>query len=266
MKPLLTRCLTGFKGTSGLGRGAFCRYHHAMARKASRGLWRALRFLGTVVAVLVSIPLVLTPVYLVVDPVSVPMLERYLTGRPVVRTWRDIDDISDRLKASIILSEDGQFCRHWGVDVGALRAEIDNFVAGEPVRGASTLTMQVARNLFLWNDQSHVRKALEIPLALYVDLILPKKRIMEIYLNIAEWGPEGEFGAAAGSERAFGREPQNLDWRTASLLAVTLPNPLVRNPAQPNAGLLRVAGIVEERARTYGERAACVGRNGKLDL
>ncbi len=237
-----------------------------MARKASRGLRRALRFIGTVIAVLVSIPLVLTPVYLVVDPMSVPMLERYLTGRPVVRTWRDIDEISDRLKASTILSEDGQFCRHWGVDIGALRAEIDNFVAGEPARGASTLTMQVARNLFLWNDPDPIRKALEVPLAIYVDLILPKKRIMEIYLNIAEWGPEGEFGAAAGSERAFGREPQNLDWRTASLLAVTLPNPLVRNPAQPNAGLLRVAGIVEERARTYGARAACVGRGGELDL
>jgi monofunctional biosynthetic peptidoglycan transglycosylase len=237
-----------------------------MARKASKGLWRALRLLGTVIAVLVAIPLVLTPVYLVVDPISVPMLERYLTGRPVTRTWRDIDHVSDRLKASVILSEDGQFCRHWGVDVGALRAEVDNFLAGEPTRGASTLTMQVARNLFLWNDQSYVRKALEIPLAIYVDLILPKKRIMEIYLNIAEWGPEGEFGIVAGSERAFEREPQNLDWRTASLLAVTLPNPLVRNPARPNAGLLRVAGIVEDRARTYGTRAACVGKDGRLDL
>jgi monofunctional biosynthetic peptidoglycan transglycosylase len=263
---LLTLCPAGGKGTSGLGHGAFCRYHRAMARKASKGLWRALRLLGTVIAVLVAIPLVLTPVYLVVDPISVPMLERYLTGRPVTRTWRDIDHVSDRLKASVILSEDGQFCRHWGVDVGALRAEVDNFLAGEPTRGASTLTMQVARNLFLWNDQSYVRKALEIPLAIYVDLILPKKRIMEIYLNIAEWGPEGEFGIVAGSERAFEREPQNLDWRTASLLAVTLPNPLVRNPARPNAGLLRVAGIVEDRARTYGTRAACVGKDGRLDL
>ena len=237
-----------------------------MARKASKGFWRVLRFFGALAAVLVAIPLLLTPVYLVVDPVSVPMLERYLTGRPVVRTWRDIDDISDRLKASVILSEDGQFCRHWGVDVAALRVEIDNFIAGEPARGASTLTMQVARNLFLWNDPDPIRKLLEVPLALYVDLVLPKKRIMEIYLNIAEWGPQGEFGVAAGSKRAFGREPQNLDWRTASLLTVTLPNPLLRNPARPNAGLLRVAGIVEERARTYGVRASCVGQGGRLDL
>jgi len=222
--------------------------------------------IGTAMAVLVAIPLILTPAYLIFDPVSVPMLERYLTGRPVVRVWRDIDDISDRLKASVILSEDGQFCRHWGVDFGALRDEIENMLAGREARGASTLTMQVARNLFLSNAQNHLRKALEIPLALYIDLVLPKKRIMEIYLNIAEWGPEGEFGVAAGAERAFGREPQNLDWRTASLLAVTLPNPLVRNPARPNNGLLRVAGIVAERAQQYGERASCVGRNGRLEL
>ena len=95
---------------------------------------------------------------------------------------------------------------------------------------------------------------------------MPKRRIMEIYLNIAEWGPEGEFGVAAGALRAFGREPQNLDWRTAGLLAVTLPNPIMRNPARPNAGLLRLAGIVENRVRQYGDRAACVGRDGRLAL
>lgn len=236
-----------------------------MARRI-RKFWRFLRIPLGILAALVAIPLLLTPLYLVVQPVSVPMLERYVTGRPVVRVWRDIDDISDRLKAAIILSEDGQFCRHWGIDLGALRDEVDNYLAGRETRGASTITMQVARNLFLWNRQSALRKALEVPLAAYIDLVMPKKRIMEIYLNIAEWGPSGQFGVAAGSEHAFGREPQNLDWQTASLLAVTLPNPLVRNPARPNAGLSRVAGIVEERTRQYGDRAACVGKDGRLAL
>ena len=236
-----------------------------MARRKSK-LWRVLRIPLGILAGLVAIPLLLTPLYLVVQPVSVPMLTRMLTGQSVTRTWRDIDEISDRLKASVILSEDGQFCRHWGIDVTALRVEVDNYLAGRDTRGASTLTMQVARNLFLWNGQSAVRKALEVPLAAYIDLVMPKKRIMEIYLNIAEWGPEGEFGVAAGSQRAFGREPQNLDWQTASLLAVTLPNPIVRNPARPNAGLTRVARVVEDRARQYGERAACVGKDGRLAL
>jgi monofunctional biosynthetic peptidoglycan transglycosylase len=235
-------------------------------RRKSTGIWRFLLPLAFALAVLVAIPVVLTPVYLFVDPVSVPMLQRYLTGRPVDREWRDIGDISDRLKASVILSEDGQFCRHWGVDFGALRDEVENFMAGEDARGASTITMQVARNLFLWNGQSVVRKALEVPLALYIDLVLPKRRIMEIYLNIAEWGPEGQFGVAAGARRAFGIVPQNLDWRTATLLVTALPNPMLRQPGRPSPGMLRIAGIIEGRAIEYGERAGCVGENGRLSL
>jgi monofunctional biosynthetic peptidoglycan transglycosylase len=243
------------------------RYGNRMARRRNpTGIWRILRWLGLAVAALIAIPVVLTPVYLFVPPVSVPMLERYLTGRPVVREWRSIDNISDRLKASVILSEDGQFCRHWGVDFGALRDEVERYMDGEDARGASTITMQVARNLFLWNRQSVVRKALEVPLALYVDLVLPKKRIMEIYLNIAEWGPEGQFGVAAGAERAFGIEPQNLDWRTATLLVTALPNPMLRQPARPSNGMRRIAATIEQRVQQYGERAACVGENGRLAL
>lgn len=236
-----------------------------MARRTST-IWRVLRLPLGMIAGLIAIPLLLTPLYLLVQPLSVPMLTRMLSGQEVERSWRDIDAISDRLKAAVILSEDGQFCRHWGVDVSALRVEIDNFLAGRDTRGASTITMQVARNLFLWNGQSALRKGLEVPLAAYIDLVMPKRRIMEIYLNIAEWGPEGQFGVAAGSLHAFGREPQNLDWRTASLLAVTLPNPILRDPARPGSGLVRLAGIVEERARQYGQRAACVGQDGKLAL
>ena len=236
-----------------------------MARKQTP-LWRALRIALTVMVVLVAVPVVLTPVYLVVNPVSVPMLERYVTGRPVDREWRSIEDISDRLKAAVILSEDGQFCRHWGVDVGALREEVRDLLAGRDVRGASTITMQVARNLFLTNAPSYLRKAAEIPLAVYIDLVMPKRRIMEIYLNIAEWGPEGQFGVAAGARRAFGIAPQNLDWRTAALLAAALPNPMLRTPAEPTANMSRVAGIIAERAQQYGQRASCVDEGGKLAL
>ena len=235
-------------------------------RRKLTGIWGILRGLGLLIAVLIAIPVILTPVYLFVQPVSVPMLERYVTGRPVVREWRDIGQISDRLKASVILSEDGQFCRHWGVDFSALREEVERYMEGEDARGASTITMQVARNLFLWNQQSIVRKALEVPLALYVDLVLPKRRIMEIYLNIAEWGPDGQFGVAAGAERAFGITPQNLDWRTATLLVTALPNPMLRQPARPSPGMLRIAAIIQQRVIQYGERANCVGENGRLAL
>ena len=227
-----------------------------MARR-KKTLWRFLRIPLGILAVLVAIPLVLTPVYLFAQPVSVPMLSRLLTGQTVTREWRDIEDVSDRLKASVILSEDGQFCRHWGVDVSALRIEVDNYLAGRETRGASTLTMQVARNLFLWNQQSAIRKALEVPLALYIDLILPKRRIMEIYLNIAEWGP-GIYGIEAAAQHHFSRSAADLTARQAALLAVTLPNPAGRNPARPSAGLKRLASIIERRAAKAGGYVGCL--------
>jgi monofunctional biosynthetic peptidoglycan transglycosylase len=237
-----------------------------LAKRKRGGVWRWVKRIAIAVAVIVAVPLVMTVVYLVVDPISVPMIERYVTGRPVVREWRPIATISDRLKAAVILSEDGQFCRHWGVDFGALRDEIEDFMDGEDARGASTITMQVARNLFLWNGQSVIRKGLEIPLALWIDLVMPKQRIMEIYLNIAEWGPDGQFGVGAGARFAFGVEPQNLDYRTATLLVTALPNPLVRRPGRPSANMLRIATIVEQRVKQYGERANCVDEAGKLSL
>jgi monofunctional biosynthetic peptidoglycan transglycosylase len=239
-----------------------------MARKsASRNpIRRFLRAIAIVLGLIVAVPLVLTPVYAIIDPVSVPILVRRLTGQPVTQQWTPIEQLSDRLKAVVIMSEDGQFCRHWGIDVGALRAEVDDFLAGRPVRGASTISMQVARNLFLWNDRSYFRKMLEIPLAVYLDLVLSKHRIMEIYLNIAEWGPEGEFGVVAGSQRAFGSAPASLTWERAGLLTTALPNPRVRLPGDPSAQVLRVARVIAERGQQFGARASCVGENGALAL
>jgi monofunctional biosynthetic peptidoglycan transglycosylase len=231
-----------------------------------RPIARWLRAIAWVLVLLVAIPVVLTPIYAVVNPVSVPMLQRYTTGQPVISTWRPIEAISDRLKAAVVMSEDGQFCRHWGVDVGALRGEIEKFLSGQEFRGASTITMQVARNLFLVNAPSVVRKAAEIPIAFYLDLVLSKRRIMEIYLNIAEWGPDGRFGAEAGAQAAFGASADALSWERASLLAVTLPNPIVRRPARPTAGLRRIARIVEARTREFGARAGCIGGAGGLAL
>lgn len=231
-----------------------------------RQIWRGVRVCILVICILVAIPLVLTPLYAVVHPVSVPMVTRFVTGQPVTRHWRDLDQISDRLKAAVVSSEDGQFCRHWGVDVTALRNEIEAVLAGEPARGASTLTMQVARNLFLWNSRSFVRKGLEVPLAIYIDLVLPKKRILEIYLNIAEWGPNGEFGIEAGAQAAFGMDSNSFTWSQATLLAASLPNPHVRLAARPSSGMRRVAGIVERRAQRAGSRIACIFADGRGEL
>lgn len=206
------------------------------------------------------LPPVLTIVYRIdaVRPVSTLMLSRALTGQPVDRQWVGIADVAPRLYRSVLMSEDGRFCSHHGVDLRELRAVIDDALEGERVRGASTVTMQVARNLFLWNGRSFVRKALEVPLAVWIDLALPKERIMEIYLNIAEWGPSGQFGIEAGAAHHFGRAPDALTARQSALLAVTLPNPHLRDPARPSAGMNRIADIIERRAAQSGAYVGCL--------
>lgn len=231
-----------------------------------RRVWRFIRVLAIALVLLAAIPVVLIPVYAVVNPVSMPMLGRYVSLQKVTRIWRPLDTVSDRLKAAVVVSEDGQFCRHWGVDVGALRFEFNAWRAGKSPRGASTISMQVARNLFLWNGRSFVRKGLEIPLAFYLDLVLPKRRIMEIYLNIAEWGPDGEFGIEAGAQRAFGVDADAFSWERAALMTVTLPNPHLRNPARPTRGMARVASIVERRARSGAGHITCLYRRGEVRL
>jgi monofunctional biosynthetic peptidoglycan transglycosylase len=105
-----------------------------------------------------------------------------------------------------------------------------------------------------------VRKALEFPLALWIDLVLGKRRVMEIYLNVAEWGPSGEFGAEAAAQKAFGKSARDLNAREAATLASILPNPIKRNAGRPGAGVRRLAGIYEGRARKSPDSATCIRR------
>jgi monofunctional biosynthetic peptidoglycan transglycosylase len=126
------------------------------------------------------------------------------------------------------------------------------------VRGGSTITQQVAKNLFLWPGRSFIRKGLEFPLALWIDLVLPKRRILEIYLNIAEWGPNGEFGAEAGARRAFGISAAELSRYQAALMAASLPNPVTRNARTPGPGLRRLAGLYQARSARAPGAANCV--------
>ena len=236
------------------------------AVKKRNRILRVARGLGIAALALIMVPIVMVPVYWVVNPISVPMAWRYISAKPVTRVWRPIDEISDRLKASVLMSEDGQFCQHWGVDLGAIRAEFNNWRAGREPRGASTISMQVARNLFLWNGRSYVRKALEIPVAGYLDLILSKRRIMEIYLNIAEWGPSGQFGIEAGALHAFGTDADAFSWQNAAMMAVILPNPHLRNPVRPTRGLQRVAGIISHRAQKAQAYIGCLYNSGTVAL
>ena len=196
-------------------------------------------------------------------PVSSMMLGRWFSGQPVSRTYVSLDNVAPRMIASVIASEDSQFCRHWGVDFGAVWDVLENSWNDDeaPTRGASTITMQVVKNLYFWQLPGYVRKLFEYPTALFVDLIWSKERIMEVYLNIAEWGPDGVIGVEAGAQRAFGRSAKVLTARQASILTTSLPNPIKRNAAKPSRRQLLVAGVVERRARSADLPLECFSEN-----
>jgi monofunctional glycosyltransferase len=160
------------------------------------------------------------------------------------------------LPATVIAAEDASFCNHHGVDLGEIREALRGSDDLGEVRGASTISQQVAKNLFLWNGRSIVRKALEFPLALWIDLVLGKRRELEIYLNMAEWGPNGEFGAEAGARFAFAKSATDVTPHEAALLAAVLPNPHRRSARMPGPAVRRLAAIFEARARKAA--AGCV--------
>src|SRR5437588_4179176 len=207
-------------------------------------------FRASVIAILavLLLPYAIAPFYRVVDPVSTLMLWRRATGARVERTWMPLSAIAPALPRTVMASEDARFCTHHGIDLGELRAALEDADDLAEMRGGSTIAQQTAKNLFLWQGRSVVRKALEFPLALWLDLVLGKRRMMEIYLNIAEWGPNGEFGAETGARHAFGKSARDLNNREAALLAAILPNPRRRSAGRPGPGVRRLAGIYYARA------------------
>jgi len=213
--------------------------------------FRFFRGLAVVLLLLLLLPYAIAPIYRLLDPVSTLMLWRRATGQRVERVWLPLAAIAPVLPRTVIASEDARFCAHHGIDLGELRAAFEDADDFSDMRGGSTIAQQTAKNLFLWQRRSVVRKALEFPLALWLDLVLGKRRLMEIYLNIAEWGPNGEFGAEAGAQRAFGRSARDLDAREAALMAAILPNPRLRSAARPSPGVRRLAGIYQARAGRF---------------
>jgi monofunctional biosynthetic peptidoglycan transglycosylase len=214
--------------------------------------------LAIVVAALVLAPYVIAPFYRFIDPVSTPMLWRWATGSRVERLPLPLNRMSPELPLAVIVAEDGTFCHNRGIDLGAMREALRQSGQRGEARGASTITQQTAKNLFLWQGRSYVRKALEIPLALWLNLVLPKRRILEIYLNIVELGPNGEFGAEAGARWAFGKSARDLNSREAAELASILPNPYRRSARTPSFLVRRLAGLYERRSEEFSGLAACI--------
>jgi monofunctional biosynthetic peptidoglycan transglycosylase len=233
-----------------------------LPQRQSRGrhglIFRLLRALTIAAVLILLLPYLLVPIYRVVQPVSTPMLWRWLTGARVERHVVPIARMAPTLPLAVIIAEDARYCAHRGIDWRQIRDSIEEADDISEARGASTITQQTAKNLFLWPGRSLVRKALELPIALWIDLVLPKRRVLEIYLNIAEWGPHGEFGAEAAARSAFGKSARDLTASESALLAAILPNPRQRSARQPGPAVRRIAGVYVARAARSPTLAACL--------
>ena len=201
----------------------------------------------------------LVALYAVARPVSTLMLARMVEGKSYQRIYAPLRAIAPTALVAVIASEDASFCDNDGVDWRALREVLNGAGEHGPSRGASTVTMQTAKNLFLWPGRSVIRKGLEIPMALALGEAWSKTRTLEVYLNIAEWG-DGLYGIEAAAQRYFHKSASQLNPHEAALLATALPNPIRRNPVRPSPMQRRLAASLEARARENADLLKCLPR------
>lgn len=187
---------------------------------------------GLVIVLL--IPYALTPLYRFIPPPSTLMLWDMVQFHVPKRQWVSLKEISPNAMAAVLAAEDSAFCDHFGFDFRQLSKSVERSVDHDkPIRATSTITQQTAKNLFLWHGRSWLRKLLEAPLTVWLELILSKKRILEIYLNIAQWG-DGVYGIEAASQHYFSLPASKLNATQAALLAGALPSPIRRNAGNPS--------------------------------
>jgi monofunctional biosynthetic peptidoglycan transglycosylase len=177
----------------------------------------------------------------------------------IERDWVDLEEITPDLARAVMAAEDANFCDHWGLDFDAIEQALEASEKGRRLRGASTISQQVAKNLFLWHGRSWLRKGLEAGFALAIEAIWTKRRILEVYLNVAEFG-EGVFGVEAAAQHYFKLPAAELTLGRAARLAAILPDPKGRDPRARSAFMNRRAAAIADGARTLaGEgRAGCV--------
>ncbi len=211
--------------------------------------WRFLRrlVLWPLLAVIAYWVLALALYRSVLPPATPLMIIRSIAAKDLV-SYRPtpLTDINHNLTKAVIASEDARFCLHDGIDFNAISDALEDYEQRGRLRGASTITMQVSRNIFLWNGGGAFRKILEVPLALLLDAVWSKRRIIEVYLNIAEWG-DGTFGAEAAAKRYFQKSAKNLTAAEASRLSAILPNPIRWNAARPTRYIQSRSSIIQRR-------------------
>lgn len=217
-------------------------------------LWLGVKFFA---GLFVTVHIYALILFFVPTPPTATMAQRVAEGYHVRRNWTPIENLSPHIIRAVIAAEDTQFCSHKGVDVAAVEKAVDEYRQRGRLRGASTITQQTAKNVFLWNGGGVARKLPEAWMAVFIDQFWGKKRVMEVYLNIAEWG-DGLFGVEAASLVRFGKPASELNEREAALLASVLPS--------PNKWRLDPAGpYVRQRASTLQARMRSVERDGLDD-
>lgn len=220
-----------------------------------RHLWR---FLKRVVLLLLLLWAGGIVVYRFVGPPITPlMVIRLFEGEGLARQPVALTQIVPALPRAVIAAEDNRFCLHHGIDFGAIKDAIEEHEAGEGLRGASTITMQLARNLFLWPGGGFARKGVEAATALAIDALWPKRRQIEVYLNIVEWAP-GVYGAEAAARHHFRKSAAQLSGHEAALLAATLPSPRKWSAGNPGSYVQNRAATLQQRAGTLGPLVDCI--------
>ncbi len=227
-------------------------------RRGAKGGRRWLKIAGIVLAVLLLLPGLGVAIYRIVPPPGTPlMLIRAADGAAIVKTWEPLSRISPNLQRAVMASEDARFCIHHGFDWVAIDKAIDHNEDGGTLHGASTISQQTAKNLFLWPSRTFVRKGIEAYVTVWLELLWPKRRILEAYLNIVEWG-DGIYGAEAAARHYFGVSASALTRYQAALLAVALPSPRTSDPAHPSPYLTDRAYTIMARMNDVPYRAKSV--------
>jgi monofunctional biosynthetic peptidoglycan transglycosylase len=215
------------------------------------------RIAGDLLLVLFVAPALIFILYRVVPPPVTPlMVIRLFEGHGLTKDWTPLSRISPHLQRAVIASEDAKFCQHNGFDWAAVDKAIDRNARGLSLRGASTISMQTSKNLLLWPGRDFVRKGFEAYLTVWLEALMPKRRILELYLNEIEWGP-GIYGAEAAARHYFGVSAANLTSRQAALMATALPSPLNWRPDRPGPWMSGRASVIQARMNSIS-----LARNG----
>lgn len=218
-----------------------------------RGKPSFLKTLGQALAAIVLFCVIAPPVVVLAYrflpvPVTSLMVIRLFEGEGFDHQWRSLRDISPKLADAVIAAEDAQFCTHHGFDVEAIEKALKHNRKGRKIKGGSTISQQTAKNAVLWPQRSWVRKGAEAYVTVLMEAIWPKRRIMEVYLNVIEWGP-GVYGAEAAARHHFGHSAKTLSNREAARLAAVLPSPRKWNAGKPGPYVRARAGTIQARMR-----------------